>query len=106
VNSFIQAAECSEAVGKVINIGTGKEISIGYLANTILDLLGKDIPIRTEDQRVRPSGSEVERLCADNSLSKQLLGWEPRYTLRQGLTETIEWIKTNLAQYKPDRYSV
>ena len=106
VEGFIRAAEIPESVGRVINIGTGKEISIGDLAKTILDLLGKEIPIRTEGQRVRPSGSEVERLCADNSLAKQLLGWKPKYTLRQGLAETIEWIKGNIQYYKPNRYMV
>jgi NAD dependent epimerase/dehydratase len=89
VNGFIRAAECTKAIGKVINIGSGKEISI-----------------RSEDHRIRPSQSEVDRLCADNSLAKHLLDWKPEYTLMQGLSETLEWIKLNIDRFKPNRYAI
>ena len=77
VEAFIRAAECPDAIGKVINVGSEKEISVKHLAGTILDLLGKDIPINSDSQRVRPENSEVERLCAENTKAKQILGWEP-----------------------------
>jgi len=104
--AFVSAAEYPEAVGKVINIGSEKEISIGDLADTILDIIGKDIPIESDDQRIRPNDSEVERLCADNTKAKEILNWHPKYTLKQGLQETIEWIEKNLDHYRPGTYAV
>jgi len=106
VEGFIRMAECPEAVGKIINIGTGKEIAIGDLARTIMGLLGKDIPIISDDQRVRPPDSEVERLCAKNMKALEILNWHPEYSLEEGLMETIEWIEKNLEQYRPEAYTV
>ena len=106
VEAFIRAAECSDAIGKVINIGTGNEISVGDLASTILDLMGKDIPIKSDDQRIRPANSEVERLCAKNDKAQEILNWRPQYSLKQGLTETIEWIEQNLERYRPEAYAI
>lgn len=65
-------------VGGVFNIGAGKEISIGDLAGNILHLMGKDIPITCQNERLRPEKSEVERLCADNTKAKEILHWEPK----------------------------
>lgn len=106
VEGFIKAAEAPKAVGEVINLGNGKEISIGKLAEKILSLMGKNLPINCEDRRMRPTDSEVERLCADNSKAKELLGWEPAYTLDQGLNKTIEWIRENHEQYRSNAYVV
>ena len=103
---FIRAAESPAAVGRVINIGTGQEISIGELAARILQMLGKDLPIICEDQRVRPDKSEVERLCADNRVARELLGWEPRVTLEEGLRRTIAWLQENNERYKPGVYAI
>ena len=106
VEGFIKTAECEAAVGQVINIGSGREISIGDLATTILGLVGSDLPIRREDQRVRPEDSEVERLCANNAKARTTIGWQPQYTLEQGLAPTIEWIQANLERYRPEVYAV
>ena len=106
VEGFIRAAECPEAVGKTINIGSGREISIGDLANMILKLVGKDIPIISDDQRLRPAKSEVERLCADNRLAREVLDWRPRFTLEEGLAETIRWIEGNLGRFRVGEYVV
>lgn len=106
VEGFIKAAERPEAVGQVINIGAGKEISVGDLAKSVLRLVGSEAAIVCEDQRVRPVGSEVERLLADNSRAKDLLGWEPRITLEEGLATTIEWMRTNIERYKISVYTV
>jgi NAD dependent epimerase/dehydratase len=103
---FIRAAESPAAVGQVINIGTGQEISIGELTARILQMLGKDLPIICEDQRVRPDKSEVERLCADNRVARELLGWEPRVTLEEGLRRTIAWLQENNERYKPGIYAI
>jgi dTDP-glucose 4,6-dehydratase len=86
------AADCQDAVGGVMNVGTGQEISVKELAETILRLLGKDLPIESQKQRERPKKSEVYRLCADNRKAREILGWEPQHTLEEGLLKTIDWI--------------
>ena len=107
VEGFIRIAEHPDAVGQVINIGSGKEISIGNLTSVILDLVGrKDVPIICDDKRLRPDGSEVERLCADNHKAHETLGWDPRHTLEEGLALTIEWIKNNLERYRGGAYAI
>jgi NAD dependent epimerase/dehydratase len=106
VEGFIRMASCPEAVGQVVNIGSGQEISIGDLAQTILQLLGIEKPITSDDQRIRPIHSEVERLCADNSKARDLLDWRPHYTLQEGLSQTIAWVKENLARYRADAYTI
>lgn len=103
---FVKAAEAQKAIGKVINIGTGEEISIGDLGVLILEIMEKNIPIVCEDQRVRPQGSEVQRLLADNSKAREILGWQPNFGLRKGLTETISWIEKNSETYRSDRYAI
>ncbi|MBN1877187.1 MAG: SDR family NAD(P)-dependent oxidoreductase [Anaerolineae bacterium] len=102
---FICAAQ-SNALGATVNLGTGHEISIGDLAHKIVKLMGKAIPVEYEDERMRPKGSEVERLCADNSLAKAYLTWEPHYTLEEGLKQTIEWIGGHLEYYRPNNYAI
>jgi len=106
VEGFIKAAECMEAPGQVINLGTGKEISIRALATLILKIMKKDLPIISEDERVRPLGSEVERLCADTEKARSLLGWQPTFTLEEGLTRTIEWVRENKEKYRSGVYVV
>jgi dTDP-glucose 4,6-dehydratase len=106
VDGFIACAETPAAIGRTINLGTGREISIGDLAHLIAKLMGKPIEIEGEDKRLRPSGSEVERLIADASLAHNLTGWEPRFTLEQGLESTILWIKENLSFYRPEIYTI
>jgi dTDP-glucose 4,6-dehydratase len=106
VEGFIKAAESSKAVGEVINLGTGREISIGELAATIVRTLGRDLQIITDTERVRPEGSEVERLCADANKARELLGWEPTHTLEEGLTRTIEWIRENNERYRLGAYTI
>jgi len=106
VEGFIRAAEAPNAVGQVINLGTGQEISIGKLAEMILSMMGKRLPILTDDERQRPEGSEVDRLCADNTRAREILGWAPKYTLTEGLSRTIEWLSENHERYRSDIYVV
>ena len=106
VASFIKMVEYPAAIGQLINIGFGQEISIADLAKTILQLVGRDIPIVSEQQRTRPKDSEVERLCADNRKAQQLIGWQPTTTLTEGLKQTIEWLQTNQEWYRADDYAV
>jgi NAD dependent epimerase/dehydratase len=106
VEGFIKAAESSKAVGEVINLGTGREISIGELAATILRTMGKDLQVITDSERIRPGGSEVERLCADANKARELLGWEPKHSLEEGLTRTVEWIRENNERFRLGVYTI
>jgi NAD dependent epimerase/dehydratase len=106
VEGFVRAASKPEAIGEVINLGTGQEISIGDLAATILRLMNKDLPIVAEGARLRPEKSEVERLCADNAKARTILGWTPQYTLEAGLNKTIEWIRENQDRFRPQVYAI
>lgn len=109
----LEAALGAEAaVGEVINVATGHEISIGELAALIAGLMHADIEIETEGRRLRPQASEVERLCGANAKAARLLGWQPEYGgregLRRGLEETIAWLAdpANLARYRPGAYTL
>jgi len=106
VEGFLAAAAAPGALGLTLNLGTGREISIGDLARLILDRCGAGAEIVTEEQRVRPDGSEVERLVADNSLARKVLGWEPRVSLEEGLASTIDWLSRNLEKYRPHVYAL
>ena len=105
VEGFIAAATAGpEVSGEVINLGSGKEISIGDLAEKICKLAGRKVPVLCDDDRVRPEGSEVDRLCADASKAGRLLGWSPRHTLDAGLEQTIEWVRENLGRFRVGAY--
>lgn len=104
---FIQLANCSDAIGKTVNIGSNYEISVGDTLNLIKDLMKSDVTFITEDQRLRPEKSEVFRLWCDNSLINQLTGFKPDFTIERGLQETINWFLNpeNLKKYKSDIYN-
>jgi len=112
VNGFIKALETDAGVGEVINLGSNFEIPISDTAQAIADVMGAEIEIITDDQRLRPDKSEVERLWADNTKAKKLLGWQPEYSglagFKLGLKETANWFvsSSNLAGYKSDRYNL
>jgi len=108
VEGFIKVAESEKSIGKVINIGSNFAISIEDLAILISKLMNTKIKIEEEAQRQRPEKSEVERLCADNANAKRLLEWSPKYTLEEGLKETINWFsdQDNLRFYKLNIYNV
>jgi NAD dependent epimerase/dehydratase len=105
---FIALAEADAAIGRAVNLGVGSEISIGDLAAKLMDIVGVRVPIESEDQRLRPSLSEVERLLSDNTLARTLAGWEPRVSLDEGLARTVEWFSdpVNLGRYKAEIYNV
>jgi NAD dependent epimerase/dehydratase len=104
---FIELANCSDAIGKTFNIGSNYEISVGDTLNLIKDLMKSDVTFIKEDQRLRPEKSEVFRLWCDNSLINNLTGFEPKFTIEQGLQETITWFSNpeNLKKYKSDIYN-
>lgn len=105
-SGFINVGLHDNTIGDVFNLGTGKEISIGDLANTIIDVIGRDINIITDKERLRPSKSEVERLLSSPQKTKLLTGWETSYTLKEGLMQTVKWIEDNIEYFKTDIYNV
>jgi NAD dependent epimerase/dehydratase len=106
VDGFIAVAQHAVAVGQVINVGSGREVSIGELARTIVSMTGSHSVVVEDAQRVRPAASEVERLLCDNTLARELVGWTPRVSLEEGLGRTIEWIERNLDRFKTEIYNI
>lgn len=107
VQGFIALGEAPGIEGREINIATGTEVTMEHTLHTIAELMGSDVKYVTDPERLRPSKSEVFRLCGDNTLITELTGWHPEYSLRDGLKETIEWLTRpeNLARYKTDIYN-
>ncbi len=99
VSGLIKLAESDKADGEVVNIGSGKEISIESLINKILFILKKDCRIIKDPKKIRPLKSEVMRLCADNSKIKEITSWDSKFSIDEGLEKTINWIKNNLGEY-------
>jgi len=112
VSGFIAVAESDRSVGQVINIGSNFEVSIGDTVRTIADIMHVDVDIQSDDERLRPDKSEVERLWADNRKALELTAWQPTYGggegFRRGLEKTIDWFRQpeNLRLYKADRYNI
>ncbi len=106
VNGYVLAASAPSAIGETINLGSGREISIGDLAQLIGRLAGRPIRIECNAERVRPDQSEVERLVAANTRARAILGWEPAVSLEEGLERTIEWMRANIGGYRPGTYVV
>jgi NAD dependent epimerase/dehydratase len=105
---LVLLAECEAAVGKTVNIGSNSEISIGDTLEAIKRVMGADVEIVSESQRIRPENSEVQRLWCDNSLIHGMTGYKPEYSLEAGLRETVAWFRdpANISKYKPDIYNV
>lgn len=112
VEGFIAGMESSKGFGDVTNLGSNFEISIDDTVSMIQEIMGKEIEIITDEKRLRPDKSEVERLWADNSKAKKLFNWEPKYNgregFRKGLTDTIDWFQdsNNLKEYKTNIYNI
>ena len=103
---FMAIADCDAAVGQEINIATGREISIGDLADELIRQINPEARVVCEAERLRPGKSEVERLLGDASKLRALTGWQPAYTFEQGLAQTIEWLRGNMDGYKVDAYNL
>ena len=106
VNGFLTVAAAGGVEGETFNLGTGREVTIGQLANKIIELVGNDVTIEIDQQRIRPDKSEVQRLMSDYSRAKDRIGWEPRVSLEQGLGHTIAWIRSHQELYKPQVYQL
>lgn len=112
VSGFIAIAKSDNAVGQVTNIGSNYEVTIGDAVKMIAQIMGATVTVETDDQRLRPEKSEVERLWADNTKAKTIMGWEPLYGgldgLKRGLEDTVAWFRDseNLKNYKADIYNI
>ena len=103
--AFVAIAGCDAALGRAVNVGRGEDVTIGELVERIGTRLGRPIAVETDPDRVRPAASEVGRLLAGNALARELMGWQPLYTLDDALDETIAWVRDNLAMFRVDTYT-
>lgn len=106
VRGFLEIYRSDKTIGEEINIATKNEISIGDLANEIIAQINPSAKIICDEKRLRPKNSEVERLLGDNKKIMELTNWKPNYTLKEGINETINWIKDNLGYFNIDKYNI
>jgi NAD dependent epimerase/dehydratase len=106
VQGFIKFSETKKTIGKTVNTGSGRGVTIGELADLIIDRVNPEARIVCEKKRIRPEKSEVMQLLCDNRCAKELAGWEPTYTLEDGLSLTIDWMKEHIASHKAGLYTV
>ena len=104
VRAFVLVAESPRTAGETVNVGSNTEISIGTVAEMVASLVGKEIEVVTDSDRLRPEKSEVERLWCDNTRARDLLGWSPTVPLKEGLLQTIAWFREHLDLYSPGQY--
>jgi dTDP-glucose 4,6-dehydratase len=104
-DGMIALATCAKAEGQTVNIGSGEEWSIEETAELLMEICGRKVSIVTEENRLRPEKSEVNRLLADNRLLRELTGWQSRVPFRNGLEKTADWIRNNLDHFDPTHYT-
>lgn len=105
-SGFLALADCDRALGESVNLGTGREISIGDLAAALITASGRDARVVVDPARLRPSGSEVQRLLSDNTRAREWAGWQPEVSLEDGLEQTSRWVEENIRLFSPGRYQV
>ena len=105
-NAFLEIYRSECFLGEVTNIGMNSEVSIGELVKEIMKIMAVDLPVVSEEKRIRPENSEVERLVCNNEKLLNSSSWKPEYDLKQGLSETINWFKENIQTYKAERYHI
>jgi nucleoside-diphosphate-sugar epimerase len=106
VAGMLAFAEWEGAPGALTHIGTGSGVSIGQVVKVAGEVLGRELEVQLDEQRVRPDASEVQLLICDASKARAELDWEPQVDLNAGLARTAEWIERNLQRYRPDVYAV
>ena len=105
VEGFIRAAAVA-AIGQTFNLGSGEEISVGGLVELVGEILGTQLHVEHDPRRHRPEASEVDRLVSDNTRAREVLGWEPTVSLRDGLGRTLEWIGATRQLPHPGAYAI
>ena len=106
VNGFVCAAVAPDVAGEVINLGYGKGISIGDLAALMMKVTGVEVPIISQEERVRPEKSEVRELISDNAKAARLIDWRPQVSLAEGLARTVEFIRQHPEEFRAQEYGV
>ena len=106
VAGFLAVAGCDQALGQAVNIGSGREISIGDLVQLLIEITGSEAEVVTDEARLRPTGSEVERLLCDNTRAREWTGWTPQVSLEEGLRRTSDWVRANLDKLDTAGYAV
>jgi nucleoside-diphosphate-sugar epimerase len=106
VDGFVRAGQVDGIVGEVIQLGTGRTVSIGELFEAACRVIGVTATVVQDAARLRPDGSEVEVLLSDPAKAKALLGWEAEVTLEAGLARTVQWLQENMHRYNAERYHV
>ena len=106
VSGFLAAASHDRSIGRVVNIGCGGSVSVKQVVELIADLLGKRLTVETDPQRIRPEKSEIPRLVCNNELARELLEWEPGFSLEDGLSRTLAWIRNRMDRFKAETYNV
>jgi NAD dependent epimerase/dehydratase len=101
---FMAVTANESTIGRTIQLGTGVDVSIGELVQAVGEILGRELEVEVEEERIRPEDSEVERLLSSPRLAEELTGWRPTVSLREGLERTIPWIQANLDRYRADQY--
>jgi nucleoside-diphosphate-sugar epimerase len=104
VEGFIRAGTVA-AIGQTFNLGSGEEVSVGGLVELVGEILGKQLDVVHDSRRDRPDASEVDRLVSDNTRAREVLGWEPTVSLRDGLRRTLEWVGAT-PQTHPGAYAI
>ncbi len=103
---FVAVAASDDAIGQVVNLGSGTEVSIGDIVAKVAKIVGRELEVAVDDQRVRPQKSEVSRLQADSTKALKLAGWHAEVSLDEGLRRTSEWIRAHLHEYRTEEYAV
>ena len=106
VAGFIAVSQCDRAIGQVVNVGSGVEISIGDLVDKLREVTGSNAKVVVDEARLRPGGSEVERLLCDNTRAREWAGWTPQVSLDEGLRQTAAWVADHLDRLETRRYQV
>jgi dTDP-glucose 4,6-dehydratase len=103
---FIAVATADAALGEVVNVGSGSEVSIREIVRKVGEITGRELMPQGDEQRIRPAASEVSRLLSDSSKAQRLAGWRPEVSLDEGLLLTTDWIREHLDLYRPKEYAV
>lgn len=103
---LIAAARAEGVIGRTLQLGTGETVRIGELVELVGELLGRELVVEQDPDRVRPAGSEVEQLVSSPALAAELTGWRATVALSEGLARTIDWIRRNLHRYRVDHYVI
>ncbi len=104
--AFLQIGAAEDALGEVVNAGSGREIAISDVVKKVAEITGRELDVETDAQRVRPEASEVSRLLSDSSKAERLAGWRAETSLDDGLRRTVDWIREHIDLYRPDEYAV